>query len=134
MLIALLVVLGVDLVVVLALALLLVGHNRWLKKQPGAFAGAIRVSSGRVDGLRSTWTRGSGRWMRDVLVWNGAPLKLRSHVIGIDEIDRTRDAEDGELTRLGKRPVVAQLVADNAVIVLAAGGEDRDRLIGQSDV
>jgi hypothetical protein len=132
--IALLVVLGVDLVVVLALALLLVGHNRWLKKQPGVFAGAIRVSFGEVDGLRSTWTRGSGRWVRDVLVWNGAPLKLRSHVIGIDEIAGTRDAGDGDVTRLGKRPVVAQLVADSAVIDLAADGADHDRLIGQSDV
>ena len=52
MLIALLVVLGVDLVVVLALALLLVGHNRWLKKQPGAFAGR--------SGCRPEGSMGSG--------------------------------------------------------------------------
>jgi len=69
-LIALLVVLGVDLVVVFGLVVLVVWHNRWLRKQPGEFTGAIRVSSGQVSGLRSKWMRGSGRWVRDVLVWN----------------------------------------------------------------
>ena len=129
--IALLVVLGVDIVVVLALVLLVIGHNRQLNKQPGEFAGAIRVSSGEISGLRSKWTRGSGRWVHDVLVWNGAPLKLRCTVIGSDEIARTRDADAGEVKRLGKHPIVAQLVAGGAVVDVAADAGDHDRLIGQ---
>ena len=134
MLIALLVVLGVDVVVVLALALLVILHNRWLNRQPGEFAGAIRASSGKVRGLRSEWTRGSGRWVRDVLVWNGAPLKLRNTVIGIDEIASERSADAGEVKRLGKHPVVAQLVADSAMIELAADSEDHGRLIGDAEL
>ncbi len=133
-LIALLLVLGVDLVVVLVLVLLVIGHNRWLEKQPGQFAGAIRVSSGEVNGLRSKWARGSGRWVRDVLVWNGAPMKLRNHVIGIDEIASQRNAEAGEVKRLGTHPVVAQLVAGGAVIEVVAAGEDRDQLVGDVEV
>ena len=131
MLIAFFVVLGVDLVVVLVLALLVTWHNRWLKKQPGEFAGAIRVSSGELHGLRSKWTRGSGRWVRDVLVWNGAPMKLRNTVIGIDEVAGERQAKVGEVKRLGTHPVVIQLVAGSAVIEVAGGGEDHDRLTGE---
>jgi hypothetical protein len=46
MLIALLVALGVDLIVVVGFAALVLGRKRWLKRQPGEFPGAIRVSSG----------------------------------------------------------------------------------------
>jgi hypothetical protein len=133
-LIALLVVLGVDLVIVLALVLLVIWHNRWIQGQPGEFAGAMRVSSGEVKGLRPTWTRGSGRWVRDVLVWNGAPMKLRSTVIGIDEIAGERRADDDEVMRLGKHTVVAQLVSGSVVLDVAADAEDRQRLVGQSEL
>ena len=73
-LIALLIALGVDLIVVVAFAVLVFGRRRWLKRQPGEFAGAIRVSSGDVDGLSPKWRRGSGRWVRDVFVWSKAPF------------------------------------------------------------
>lgn len=134
MLIALLVVLGVDLVVVFALVLLVIGHNRWLRRQPGEFAGAIRVSSGEVDGLRTTWTRGSGRWVRDVLVWNGPPMRFRNMVIGIDEVADERDVDAGEVKRLGRHPVVAQLVTGNAVICVATDAGGRDRLVGRAEL
>jgi hypothetical protein len=57
MLIALLLVLGADLIVVVAFAAFVFGRRRWLKRQPGAFAGAIRVSDGDVDGLSPKWKR-----------------------------------------------------------------------------
>ena len=57
MLIALLALLGVDLIVIVAFAALMLGRRRWLKRQPGEFAGAIRVSSGDIDGLSSKWKR-----------------------------------------------------------------------------
>jgi Sec-independent protein translocase protein TatA len=70
MLIALLIALGVDLAVVLAVAVLVFGRRRrrWLRRQPGEFAGAIRVSGGVVEGLSPKWKHGSGRRVRDVLV------------------------------------------------------------------
>jgi hypothetical protein len=133
MLIALLVVLGVDLAVVVAIALVVIGHKRWLKKQPGEFGGAIRVSSGEVSRLGPKWKRGSGRWVRDVLMWNGAPLGLRNHVIGIDRIAREHKADAGEFKRLGEHPVVAELNVGTAVIDLAADATLHHRLIGQPE-
>jgi len=134
MLIALLVVLGVNLIVIFALAVLVVGHNRWLKRQLGEFAGAIRLSSGEVHGLGAKWKRGSGRWVRDVLVWNGAPMKLRSIAIGVDEIGGERTADVGEIKRLGEHPVVAELISGDAVINVAGDAKDHDRLMGQADL
>jgi hypothetical protein len=45
-LIALLAVLGVNLIVLVAFAALVAGRRRWLKRQPGEFTGAVRVSTG----------------------------------------------------------------------------------------
>jgi Protein of unknown function (DUF2550) len=74
MIIALLVVLGVDLIIVVALAAVVIARRRWVKHQPGDFQGAIRVADGDVHGLGPKWKRGHGRWVRDVLVWTKAPL------------------------------------------------------------
>jgi hypothetical protein len=51
MLIALLAVLGVDLIVLVALAAFVFARKRRVKRQPGAFRGVLRVASGAVDGL-----------------------------------------------------------------------------------
>ena len=51
MLIALLAVLGVDLIVIVVVPAFVVSRKRWLMKQPGAFRGAIRVAGGEIDGL-----------------------------------------------------------------------------------
>jgi hypothetical protein len=74
MLIALLAILGVDLIVIVAFAVFVFGRRRWLKRQPGEFAGMIRVSGGAVEGLSPKWKRGSGRWVRDVLMWSKAAV------------------------------------------------------------
>jgi hypothetical protein len=84
MLIALLAILGVDLIVIVAFAAFVLGRRRWLKRQPGEFAGAIRVSGG--GGLSPKWKRGSGRWVRDVLVWSKAPLMFRNDVVPVDRL------------------------------------------------
>ena len=78
MLIALLAVLGVDLITIVALIALVVARRRWLKRQPGEFVGAVRVSRGEIDGLSPKWKRGSGRWVRNVLVWSKGSLRLRN--------------------------------------------------------
>jgi hypothetical protein len=45
----------VDLVVVVAVFVL--GRRRWVMRQPGEFAGAIRVPDGAIEGL--SWARRS---------------------------------------------------------------------------
>ena len=74
MLIALLAVLGVDLVVIVVVLAFVLSRKRWVMKQPGAFRGAIRVADGEIDGLRPKWGRGYGHWVRDVLVWTKGPF------------------------------------------------------------
>lgn len=131
MLIALLIALGVELIVIVAFAVLVFGRKRWVKRQPGAFAGAIRVSSGDVDGLSPKWKRGSGHWVRDVLIWNKAPLMLTNQVVAVDRISEERQANDGEVKRLGDKPIIVEFVADGASIEIAAKPEQRALVAGR---
>src|SRR3954453_6411393 len=50
MLIALLAVLGVNLIIIVVLLAFVVSRKRWVKRQSGSFRGVIRVSSGEIDG------------------------------------------------------------------------------------
>jgi hypothetical protein len=133
MLIALLALLGVDLIIVVALAVLMLGRRHWLKRQPGEFAGAIRVSSGNVDGLESKWKRGSGRWVRDVLVWTKAPLMFRNELVPVDGLSAERRARDGEVKRLGDEPIIVEFACDGAKIEVAAKAEHRALVIRPRD-
>lgn|SRR5512142_977270 len=123
MLIALLIVLGVDLIVVVAFAAFVVGRRRWLKRQPGEFAGAIRVSSGDVDGLSRKWKRGSGRWVRDVFVWTKAPLMVRNELVPVDRLCGEHPAHADGLKRLGDEPVVIEFASGGAKIEVAGRAE-----------
>ena len=130
MLIALLAVLGVDLIVVVAFAALVFGRRRWLKRQPGEFAGAIRVSSGDIDGLKPKWKRGSGRWVRDVLVWSKAPLLLRNELVPVDRFSGERELKTGEVKRLGDKPIAIEFASEGAKIEVAAKAEHRTLVRG----
>src|SRR5438093_12790506 len=109
MLIALLVLLGGNLVLVVVLLAVVLARKRWVIRQPGSFRGVIRVSSGEVDGLRSKWGRGYGRWVRDVLVWTKAPFLFRNELVVADGLDHERRAGADEVRRLGEHPVVMRL-------------------------
>ena len=130
MLIALLIVLGVDLVVVVAFAAFVFGRRRWLKRQPGEFAGAIRVSGGDVDGLSPKWKRGSGRWVRDVLVWTRAPLLVRNELVPVDRLCGEHPAHADGLKRLGGKPVVIEFASGGAKIEVAARAEHHALVTG----
>jgi Protein of unknown function (DUF2550) len=130
MLIALLVLLGVNLVVIAAFVTIVAGRRRWLSKQPGAFLSAIRVTNGEVNGIPSTWKRGTGRWVRDVLVWSKAPFLFRTHLIPVDRVSDQREAQVGDVKRLGDHPVVIEIMAGDAKIELAARAESSALVIG----
>jgi len=122
MLIALLVVLGVNLIVAVAVGVVVVGRRHWLMKQPGAFRSAIRVTHGDMD-LPSTWKRGTGRWVRDVLVWSKAPFMFRTELVPVDRLSGEREATAGEVKRLGDHPVVIEVIAGDATIEFAANAQ-----------
>ena len=130
MLIALLIVLGVDLIVVVAFAASVSGRRRWLKQQPGEFAGAIRVSGGDVDGLSRKWKRGSGRWVRDVFVWTRAPLLVRNELIPVDRLCGEHPAHADGLKRLGDQPVVIEFASGSAKIEVAGRAEHHALVTG----
>ena len=130
MIMALLVVLGVELIVIVAFAVFVLGRRRWLKKQPGSFTGAIRVSSGDIDGLKPKWKRGTGRWVRDVLVWSKAPLMLVNELVPVDGVLGERETKDGEVKRLGDHPIAVEFATEGAKIEIAAKADQRALVTG----
>jgi hypothetical protein len=129
-LIALLAILGVDLIAIMLFAAVVVGRRRWLKKQAGEFFGAVRVTQGDVHGLKSKWKRGSGRWVRDVLVWSKGPFLYRDYLVPVDSATGERTADPGEVKRLGDEPVVIGFAFGDARIEVAARVEDRALVAG----
>ena len=116
MLIALLAVLGVDLIVLVAF---------------GAFVfSRKRVADGQVDGLRPKWARGYGRWVRDILVWTKAPFLFRNELVPTDRLGEQRPARTGEVKRLGDHPGVIRVTAEGATVEVAAKAEDTELLLG----
>jgi hypothetical protein len=81
MLIALLAVLGVDLIVIVVLLAAVLTRRRWVSHQSGAFKGAIRVVQGDAQGLGRKWRRGYGRRVGQVLVWTKAPFLFRNELV-----------------------------------------------------
>jgi hypothetical protein len=130
MLIALLAVLGVDIYILVTFLVVVLGRRRWLKKQPGHFFGAVRVTSGELGGMPTKWKRGSARWVRGVLAWSKTPFMFRTELVPVDRMSGVRDATDGEVKRLGDHPVVATFVAGDATFEVAASEEDHEVLTG----
>lgn len=130
MVIALLAVLGVNLIVIVALVAFVLSRRLWLKRQPGEFVGAVRVSSGEVEGLHPKWKRGSGRWVRDVFVWTKPPAMLRNELVPVDRLSGDRQAHAHEVKRLGDKPIVIEFESGNAKIEVAAKAEHRARVTG----
>jgi hypothetical protein len=130
MLIALLLMLGVDLIVIVVLVASVVARKRWVMRQPGTFRGAIRVASGQVEGLRPTWSRGYGRWVRDVLVWTKAPFLFRHELLPADGVDEQRPARPDEVKHVGDHPVVIRLNVGRAAIEVATDGDHHELLLG----
>jgi hypothetical protein len=132
MVIALLAVLGVDLIVIVAFLAVVLSRRRWVSHQPHAFKGAIRVVDGEVSGLGPKWQRGYGRWVRDVLVWTKAPLPFRNELVAVDGVaGEGRAAEPGEVKRVGSDPVILLVAADGgARVEIAAAGAVRGRALG----
>jgi hypothetical protein len=130
MLVALLAVLGVDLLVIVVLLAFVISRKRWVRRQPAAFRGAIRVTDGKVEGLGAKWKRGYGRWVREVLVWTKAPFLFRNELVPVDGLVAERPADADELKRLGDDPIVIGLATGAAMVEIAARGEQNDLLRG----
>jgi hypothetical protein len=129
-LIALLAILGVNLLVIVVLLAAALSRKRWVKRQPGSFRGVIRVCGGEIDGLAPKWRRGYGRWVRDVLIWTKAPFFFRNELVPADGLEQQRPAGPGEVKRLGDHPVVVRLRIERATVEVAAHDEESEQLLG----
>jgi hypothetical protein len=130
MLIALLAILGVDLLVIVVVLASVLFRKRWVMRQAGAFRGAIRVADAEIDGLRPNWVRGYGRWVSNVLVWTKAPFLFRNDILSTDGLEKQRVARPDEVKRLGEQPVVVRLRMGVATAEVAARGDDRELVLG----
>jgi hypothetical protein len=130
MLIALLAILGVNLIVVAVLLVFVLSRKRWVKRQAGSFRGVIRLSSGEHDGLRSKWGHGYGRWVGDVLVWAKAPFYFRNELVASDGLDHQRPARPDEVKRLGDHPILVRLRSGDATVEIAAHDDEAELLLG----
>ena len=131
MLIALLALIGVDLIVIVVLLAVVLSRKRWISHHPGAFKGAIRIIDGEVPGLGKKWKHGYARWVRDILVWTKAPFLFRNELIPADSlIADPRPAEPGEVKRLGKHPTLQTVAVEGGARVLIASADGPARALG----
>ena len=130
MVVALLAVLGVDLIVIVALLGVVLLRKRWVKHQPDSFQGVIRVSDGEIDGLKPKFRHGYGRWVSDVLVWTKAPFLFRNAFVPVTGLKEQRPARHDEVKRLGDHPVVIGLGTGGATVEVAAHHDETEVLLG----
>jgi hypothetical protein len=131
-LIALLAVLGVDLIVIVLLLGAMLTRRRWVSHQPGSFKGAIRVVRGDVPGLSAKWKRGYARWVSEVLVWTKSPFLFRNELVVVTgPAGELRTAGPDVVKRLGADPVIVPLQVDVGTRVeIAASNESRAMAAG----
>ncbi len=131
MLIALLALLGVNLIVIVVLLAGVLSRKRWITRQPGAFRGTVRIVDGEVPGLDVKWKRGYGRWVKEVLVWTKAPFLFRNELVVADSlIAGARPAKQGEVKRLGKHPIVLTVAVEGGARIELASADGPDRALG----
>ena len=130
MVIALLAVLGVNLMVLVAFVGSVVSRKRWVRHEPGAFPGVVRVVDGDIHGLGPTWHRGYGRWVGDVLVWTKGPFLFRNELAAVDDLEGQRPGHPDDVKHVGDHPVVIRVRIGDAAVELAAGREDSRLLLG----
>ena len=130
MVIALLAVLGVNLIVLVVLVGSVVSRKRWVRREPGAFPGVVRTVDGEIRGLGPKWHRGYGRWVPDVLVWTKGPFLFRNELVAVDGLEGQSPGRPDEVKHLGDHPVVIRVEIGDATVEIAAGREDSRLLLG----
>ena len=123
MVIALLAVLGVDLIVLVVFVGAVLARRRWVSHQPGSFKGVAHLTAGELHPFGKRARRGYGRWVRDVLVWTPGPLCLRNALMPVDRI-ADEHAATGKVKRLGDDPAVVVLVSGDARLEVTVAHED----------
>jgi hypothetical protein len=108
--------------------------RRKFRQTPGAFPAKLRVVSGEVAGLRSSFPRGqlAARWVHDVLVIHRGLALARSDALGVAQATRApTTVGDDEVRGLGAEPKAMTLLLDSgASVELAAPANTADAMVG----
>jgi hypothetical protein len=65
-----------------------------------------------------------------VLVWTKAPFLLRNELVAADGLEGQRPGRPDEVKHVGDHPVVARVRVGDAMVEIAASGEDGQLLLG----
>jgi len=109
-----------------------VGLDDLLRRPAGSRIEGDFDSGPRVEIPATRATLSVGRLVRDVLVWNGVPLGLRN--TSSESTKSPVSAMPTPLRCSNSANMVAELLAGNAVIDVAADVADHDLLIGQGEL
>ena len=124
---AALIALGVPLWLCAGGILIVVFHNRSLRKRPGNVPRKFRPPD------KKRWTSGHGVSVSDVFAWVGSTAAWKSELAwAVNSATRPADKEERKkLGRLGDSPLIASLaLAEGGRIEVAATREHRAGLLG----
>jgi hypothetical protein len=125
MVIALLAVLGVDLIVIVASSVSCSRAGAGSAASPARSRAPSGSWTARCRGWGPKWKRGYSRWVRDVLVWTKAPLMFQNELVALDGLaGEVRAAEPGDVKRVGSDPMILPLAADGGARVEVAAAAD----------
>jgi hypothetical protein len=128
MLIAVLYMLGIGAAGVLVVLVGLMCLKRFKTiANPTVFKSRVRITDGQVAGLKSTWKKCYGAWVKTVLTTRkGLPLNI-ADVLPASSLDQLRvAAQSDELQGLGDAPIIASFtLTTGAKIDVAMPAEDR---------
>jgi hypothetical protein len=123
--------LGIPLWMVVGALIVTLRSRRQFKREPGTFAAKLRVTSGEVAGLKSSWPRRPlfARWTHDVLLVHQGLALVRSDAFGVTRATGKLSTGDPDAIRgLGAEPVLLAVVLDNGASVQIAAPADATAL------
>jgi hypothetical protein len=100
--------LGIPIWFAVGLAVCLVWRKQWVKNTPDAFPCAVRVRGGVAGSLSTKWSKGVGRWERDVFILVRVPGIHPFAAMAVDALvaGDVRRLEDGAIRRMGEGAMV----------------------------
>ena len=126
--------LGVPVWIVVGVLAAGLWSRRAFKRSAGAFPAKLRAVAGEVPGGKTSWPRSAAhaRWVHDVLLVHRGFALVRSEALPVESAAGSLVKGDpGEITGLGRSPVVLALTLDGgATLELAGPSQDSDAVVG----
>lgn len=119
-------------VVVIVCAYLIGSQVAWTYRRDNRFRCKIRLTRGWVPGFDTTWSKRVIRaeWVRDVLLVFRGRAFVRTEGLPVARAEgAVRHLRGGELSRLGRDPVVLDLILDDGARIQIAAPASAQALV-----